>query len=155
MSFAVFSAVVAFVCLSDALSKYLIRLHLPLGSEIKLCSIFSLVHIQNTGIAFGLFQERNWIFIGVGLVMTVVIVMLAKKLSKNQPLGLIGLGMILGGAFGNLADRIRLGHVTDFLDFHLGIHHWPAFNVADSAICVGAALVFWQSLQSSQKSHPF
>ena len=150
MSLLIFFAIIAVVCVMDGLSKYLVRLRLPLGSEARIFSTLSLVHIQNTGIAFGLFQERNLFFIGVGLVMTVVIVLIAVTVAKRQPLGLIGLGMILGGAFGNLADRVRLGHVTDFLDFHVGIHHWPAFNIADSAICVGAVLLFLQSVHSSK-----
>jgi signal peptidase II len=131
----------------DFISKGIVRSHLPLGADVKIFSFFSLTHIQNTGIAFGLFPEKNSVFAVISLMLVALIGIIAWKSMRRQVFGLVSLALILGGAFGNLADRIRFGHVTDFLDFYVGAHHWPAFNVADSAICVGAFFLFFQSLK--------
>lgn len=149
--FAIFSGVLAF----DILTKVLVRAKLPLGSEIIVAPFFSLVHIKNTGIAFGLFQERNIFFIGLGVVLTILMMVLALKLRTKDKFAALVLAGILGGAVGNLIDRVIFGEVTDFLDFYWRVHHWPAFNIADAAICVGAGLLVWQSFrQGKNVSNP-
>lgn len=117
---------------------------------IPLTGFFNLVHVHNTGAAFSLFADQpgwqRWFFLGIASVASVVIIHLLRK-TDNHPLFAVALALILGGAIGNVVDRVLYGHVIDFLDFYLGAWHFPAFNVADSAITVGAALLIWDSFR--------
>ncbi|MDO9227604.1 MAG: signal peptidase II [Pseudomonadota bacterium] len=117
---------------------------------IPLTSFFNLVHVHNSGAAFSLFADQpgwqRWFFLAIASVASVVIIHLLRK-TDNRPLFAIALALILGGAIGNVIDRVLYGHVIDFLDFYLGAWHFPAFNVADSAITVGAALLIWDSFR--------
>ncbi len=124
-----------------ALSRYLYE-----GQILEVMpGFFSLVYFKNPGAAFGIFTDggitRTLFLVAVQAVALVVIGFLLKQ--SRDPAASFALSMIAGGAIGNLIDRIRLGSVVDFLDFHLGGFHWPAFNVADSAITVGVALTIW------------
>jgi signal peptidase II len=138
--------VIGGVLLADQLSKIVVRSTMSLGSEIAVLPFFSLTHVDNTGIAFGMFQERNVFFIALGLTVTGLLVAYAVRLLASDRPSASALGVILGGAIGNLIDRVTFGRVTDFLDFYVGTHHWPVFNVADAAICVGAGYVALRSL---------
>ncbi len=129
----------------------LVRSRLPLGSEMNLLPFFSLTHVENTGIAFGLFQGQNTLFIVSGIFLSGVLIWMAYQARKEDPLLPLVFGLVLSGAWGNLTDRIWYGRVTDFLDFYIGNHHWPAFNVADSAICVGAVLLLIQNFRHPTK----
>lgn len=131
----------------DVLTKVFVRTHLLIGQEIHVLPFFSLTHVTNTGVAFGMFQGRNGFFAVVGVVFSVAMVVAALRSKKDDQFLKSMLGLILGGAWGNLTDRIVYGRVTDFLDFYWGVHHWPAFNVADSAICVAAALMIWENFR--------
>jgi len=119
---------------------------------IPLTGFFNLVHVHNTGAAFSLFADQpgwqRFFFLGIAVVATVVILYLLQK-TAGRPRFSIALALILGGALGNVIDRIVYGHVIDFLDFYLGTWHWPAFNVADSAITLGAALLIWDSFSTA------
>jgi signal peptidase II len=126
----------------DWFTKVLIRARLPIGDEIPLLPFFSIVHVTNTGIAFGMFQNNNRAFALIGLVVAAVLAFYGAKLYREDRVSGLLMAAIVGGAVGNLFDRFVHGRVTDFLDFYLRAHHWPAFNVADSAICVGAACLF-------------
>ena len=129
----------------DVGTKILVRASLPMGTEVHLLPFFSLTHVENTGIAFGLFPGRNAILIGLGiLIMTVMTFSAIRLLRQDRFIGLV-LAAVLGGALGNIADRVFNGAVTDFLDFYWGAYHWPSFNVADSAICVGMVLLIGRS----------
>lgn len=141
-----FFSFMAGVLILDQATKILVRTGMPLGMEIPVLPFFSITYVDNTGIAFGLFQQRNLIFIAVGLVVSAFLIYYAIKLLPTDRASALAMGAILGGAAGNLVDRIVYGHVTDFLDFYAGPHHWPVFNVADSAICVGAIFVGLRSL---------
>jgi signal peptidase II len=143
------------VYLLDVATKILIRTHLPLGGEVSVLPFFSLVHVTNTGVAFGLFQGRNYFVAVAGLVFSAFMVGAALRYRREDPFLTAVLGLILAGAWGNLTDRIVFGRVTDFLDFFWGVHHWPAFNVADSAICVGAALLIYDNLKSPPMGEKF
>jgi signal peptidase II len=104
---------------------------------------FNLVLVQNRGVAFGILGNSSsalafYLLLGATLVAIVVVFLFFYWARKDQKWLTIGLALILGGAVGNLIDRIRLGYVIDFLDFHLKGYHWPAFNIADSAVTVGA-----------------
>ena len=136
---------------ADVLTKVIIRSRMPVGTEIKLLPFFSLTHVENTGIAFGLFPNRNVVFLVIGLIMTVALVWVALKNLKETPSVSYVFALVLGGAWGNLTDRACYGRVTDFLDFYWGVHHWPAFNVADAAICVGAFLLVLNNFHSLKR----
>jgi len=136
------------VVLFDQLSKYYM-LHDVLHNTmiIYVTPFFNLVRAWNTGVSFSMFNNYGnvgaWIL--SGLAMLIVIFLLCWLKSEKSVWAKYALGMIIGGAVGNVIDRIRLGAVFDFLDFHVGESHWPAFNVADSFICVGAAILIIQS----------
>lgn len=138
------------VIVLDQLSKYWIVGAFQFGDGIALTSFFNLVHAHNTGAAFSfLASESGWqrfFFIGIAAAASLLIVYLLRKHAEERWFCL-ALSLVLGGALGNLIDRVRLSYVVDFLDFYYGAWHFPAFNVADSAITVGAALLILDSLR--------
>jgi signal peptidase II len=121
-------------------------------TQIEITSFFSLVYVNNNGISFGMFNEaknaREIFAFLQGSIATILIIWLWRI--KNKHLA-IALGLIIGGAFGNVIDRIQNGGVTDFLDFHITSYHWPAFNVADSAIFIGVAMVLFDEFFLKKK----
>ena len=133
----------------DQLTKWWISATLDYQEAIPVLPFFSLVRVHNTGAAFSFLADaggwQRWFFIAVGVVATVIIVRLLKRHAREPRLA-FSLALVLGGALGNVIDRAVLGHVVDFLHFHYQGFSWPAFNVADSAISVGAALLIWDSL---------
>ena len=130
----------------DQFTKWLITRYLPFYSEKKIIPGFlNLIHIHNPGGAFGVFAKnqgtlQSMAFIGIAVAAMGLILYLYKKVPIQYPVLSIGLALIFGGAFGNMIDRLRIGHVIDFIDFYAGSLHWPAFNVADSAITVGMGI---------------
>jgi signal peptidase II len=147
----------------DQITKLLVVRGLTLGDQVPVIEgFFNLVLVYNRGAAFGLFSnlsvEFAWVFfiITTSLVLAVV-TFLWWRLPEDKTLAAVGYSMIFAGAVGNLIDRVRLGEVIDFLDFHLGRYHWPAFNVADSLVCLGAGFLLWfifQEEKSQDVSHP-
>ena len=137
----------------DLYSKHLIQQHFVFGDLHSVTSFFDLVRYHNEGSAFGFLNDaggwQKWFFNGISIVASVVIIYLLKK-HTNEKLFCAGLALVLGGAVGNLYDRISLGYVVDFLNFHLSNHYWPAFNVADSAICVGVGLLLLDSFKANK-----
>lgn len=137
----------AVVLALDVLTKALVQSSMALYTRIEVVpGFFSLVHVLNKGAAFGILSDENigWqraFFIVTALVAVGVIVYLIHTGHARDRFGAWGLGLVLGGALGNLADRVRIGYVVDFLDFHLGGWHWPAFNVADIGITCGVGLL--------------
>jgi len=117
----------------------------PYASVPVIGGFFAITNVRNPGAAFSLFsssgQGKTVFFIAVSVVALGVILFLVRKAEKTARLEPAALGLVFGGAAGNLVDRIRYGEVVDFLDFYLGNHHWPAFNVADAAIVVGVILL--------------
>lgn len=142
--------VAALVIALDQLSKYIIMQVFVWGGQLKITGFFDLVRAHNTGAAFSLFASQpGWqrgLFIGIASIASIVILYLLRK-ETGSALSKLALSLILGGALGNLVDRLIHGYVVDFLSFHLGTHYWPAFNVADSAITIGAILLIWDSLK--------
>ena len=131
----------------DQLTKWATLAYIPLHHEIPIIpGFFNLVHVTNTGSAFGLM--RGWFNFHVvfGTIMAVVMFVLLFRKSTDQ-LTRFASALILSGIFGNITDRIIHGHVIDFLDFYIGRHHWPAFNIADSAIVIAVALFLWASFK--------
>jgi signal peptidase II len=135
------------VIVLDRMSKWLVAGSINLHDSISvLPGFFRLTHVQNSGAAFGLFAESSseWkvaILILFSILALAVVSALLWKNSHSMTTTGVGLALILGGAVGNLWDRLLTGHVVDFFDFYLGSYHWPAFNVADSAIVIGALLL--------------
>ena len=122
----------------DQLTKYFIKTHIGLFDVLRVTSFFNIVYVLNTGSAFGLFKGLgNSFFIIIALLALTLITVLIIKDGRNR----FAFALILGGAAGNLTDRIIFGHVIDFLDFYAGGHHWPAFNIADSALTFGISLL--------------
>ena len=123
---------------ADQLTKQVVARTLPLGDETHIAGPFSIHHVQNSGIAFGLFSQATEIVIVLtGLAVAWMLVFFARS-GKRHSILPVALGFVLGGSVSNLVDRVRLGHVTDFLD----LRWWPAFNLADTFIVVGVAILF-------------
>jgi signal peptidase II len=142
-----FFFIAAAVLLLDRLAKWAVASNIPLHDSVTVIpGCFHLTHVENTGAAFGLFAESTaqWkigALVSFSVIALMVVSALLWKHSHALSTTTIGLSLILGGATGNLWDRMMTGHVVDFFDFYVGSYHWPAFNVADSAIVIGAILL--------------
>ena len=138
-------AVSVLVLALDQATKLYIDHSMPLHSSITVVNgFFNITYLRNQGAAFGILADSSFrlpFFILVSAVAVCVIVVVIKRLREDQRLAAVSLSLIFSGALGNLIDRVRLGEVIDFLDVHWYDHHWPAFNIADSAICIGVALL--------------
>ena len=127
-----------FVFLVDRITKLWVVKSLAGRGPVEVTPFFNLVYVGNTGGAFGVAQHRgSSLFIVVSLFAVLVVLALLRKVREDSFIAPLSLGAILGGGVGNLLDRLIYGYVVDFLDFHIGGLHWPAFNLADSAIVVG------------------
>jgi signal peptidase II len=128
--------------LADQFTKTLILGYYQLGDSTRVLSFFNVVRVHNSGAAFSFLSNaggwQRWLFTGIGIVATIFIVWMLRS-HAGQRLFAFALSCILGGAVGNVVDRVLHGYVVDFLDFHYAGMHFPAFNVADSAITIGAA----------------
>ena len=113
---------------------------------------FNLTHVYNTGAAFGMLHDSNLFFMVLSTVVLIGLIVMRRHFAGK----LMGTGWVLlvAGIIGNVADRVRIGHVVDFLDFQFGSYHWPSFNVADSCICIAAGLFLLSSFQSPSSSAP-
>jgi len=144
------------VLLLDQWTKSMVVQKLPLYQRVDVIQgFFNLTHVRNTGGAFGIFGGEKGglgsiLFVAVSLIAIGAIIVLFLKIKVNEKTLAISFSLILGGAVGNLIDRLRYGEVVDFLDFHLSTYHWPAFNVADSAICVGIGLMALELLKGDR-----
>ncbi len=147
------------VILLDQASKVLMtRLLAPRGSVEIIPGLFSLTYVRNTGAVFGLFRDladpwRGLLLTLIPLLAVGVILALAWRTPAGRRRPLMALALVLGGAVGNLVDRLRLGYVVDFLDAYLGTAHWPAFNLADSAICIGVCLLLLDMARQPAGDH--
>ena len=122
-------------------------------NPVPIFPCFNLYLTFNRGVSFSMFSAQSalgvWALIGLTIAISILVIYFIQK--EKESLARIGLAMVLGGAIGNLLDRFRLGSVVDFLDFYLGTYHWPAFNIADSAICIGAALILFQYMRKGNQ----
>ena len=125
------------------------------GQHASITPFFNLVLTYNRGMSFGLFNQGAGLnALLFSLVAAIIVAVLAYWLSRvESPLLAVAIGLVIGGAIGNVIDRIRLGAVVDFLDFYIGSWHWPAFNVADSAICIGVAAMLLDGLLLHREAH--
>lgn len=137
----------ALVFLLDQFTKYLVIQLLPFRSSFPAEGFFRFTHTHNTGSAFGIFQGQNTPLIFISFVGIIILVLIYRSQPRPSNWLRLSLGLQLGGAFGNLVDRLRLGHVTDFIDIGL----WPVFNLADASIVTGLVLLAWVFLWPARK----
>ena len=147
----VFGCVVLLVILADQLSKTWVRASLARGQSLFDTGFFQVVHVHNTGAAFGIFKDHALTLTIVAIVGVVVILLLVFVLHSrwsffDSMLVRSAIGLVLGGTVGNLIDRLRLGHVTDFIDFKV----WPAFNIADAAVTIGVIIIAYRIICLAQ-----
>ncbi|MGY6277454.1 signal peptidase II [Methylomonas sp. MgM2] len=143
------------VLILDQASKLAIDASMQLYESIPVMPYFNLTYAHNTGAAFSFLAQaggwQRWLFAGLAIVMSGIIAVWLMRLEKHETLMAIALSMILGGAIGNLIDRVAYGYVIDFLDVYYKHWHWPAFNIADSAICIGVGLILLESFGVGRK----
>ncbi|BFT29714.1 signal peptidase II [Alteromonas sp. D210916BOD_24] len=146
---------VAFIL--DQLSKYTVMDSMALYQSIQVLPFFNLTYVHNYGAAFSFLDSaggwQRWFFTGIAIAVSSVILWWLKQSPRSQKMLPIAFSFILGGALGNVYDRLVHGYVIDFLDFYVNNYHWPAFNIADSAIFIGAALLILDMINSSDKSN--
>jgi signal peptidase II len=145
----------ALIILMDQLTKHWVSSAFSYGETLELLPFLNLTLVHNMGAAFSFLSEaggwQRWFFTLIGVAVTVVIVVWLSRLSDRQGLLALALSLVLGGAIGNLWDRVLLGYVVDFVDLYYRHYHWPAFNVADAAITLGALLLILESLLASKE----
>lgn len=151
-----FGTIAALGLILDQASKLYIDRTMSLYQSIPVIDgFFNLFYIRNRGAAFSFLSNATWrlpFFIAVSLIASIVILVAFGRLRDDQKLAQASLAMIFAGAVGNLVDRLRLGEVIDFLDVYWKSNHWPAFNVADSFICVGVALLALDMLLEERRN---
>ncbi len=151
-------AIAAGVFALDRASKWLIETRFsPFDTRHVIPGFFDLVRSQNPGVAFGIFSEstlhyRTALLAGLSLIAVAVLAWMLWRIQKMERKVAIGLALIFGGALGNVFDRVCFGTVTDFLDFYIGTAHWYTFNLADTAICIGAGLLLLDMLRPSPRT---
>jgi len=140
--------------MADQFTKLLIMGYYQLGDSTAVTSFFNIVRVHNSGAAFSFLAGaggwQRWFFIILAVVASAFITVWLRKLDPRQRREAMAWSLVLGGALGNLIDRILYGYVIDFLDVYYGDWHWPAFNVADSAITVGVVLLLLDSFKSNR-----
>jgi signal peptidase II len=144
--------ITSLVIVFDQVSKWLMVSRLSLYETIIVMPYFNLTMAHNEGAAFSFLAQaggwQRWFFIWLAVIISVVLLVWLAKLKPTEKLEAISLSLILGGALGNVIDRISYGYVIDFIDLYIGHNHWPVFNIADSAICIGAILLVADSFKS-------
>jgi signal peptidase II len=148
------------VFIFDQITKAYVSRTLPKFQSVEVIeNFFHITHVRNTGAAFGLLAGpvhplRTTLFIVISGIAIGTILLIYRKIEENDTLHALAFSLLLGGAAGNLVDRVWMGHVIDFLDLHWYDHHWPAFNFADSAICGGIGLILLNMVMGARRS-PF
>ncbi|MFT7235085.1 MAG: signal peptidase II [Methylophagaceae bacterium] len=140
----------------DQGTKWAMVSWLSLYETVAVIPYFNLTMTHNYGAAFSFLADaggwQRWFFIGLASLISIILIVWLAKLKSHAKLEAISLSLILGGAIGNVLDRVVHGYVIDFLDVYIGTHHWPAFNIADSAIFIGAGLLILDSFKSTPES---
>ncbi|MFM2483179.1 signal peptidase II [Celerinatantimonas sp. YJH-8] len=146
----------AIMLIVDQLTKIWVAGSFTLYQSRPVTSFFNLVYVHNYGAAFSFLSRQGgwqrWLFSLLAVAVSLFLIGLLKRMRRSQPFTAAGYALIISGALGNVIDRFVHGYVIDFLDFYWDHYHWPAFNIADSCICVGAALLIWDSLTQPSKS---
>jgi signal peptidase II len=142
----------------DRLTKWMIETQFSTyDTKAVIPGFFNIVRSQNPGVAFGIFaenasQSRTPILIGLSIVAVLLLAIMLWRIDRLDTPSAMGLALIFGGAMGNVFDRVRVGSVTDFLDFYAGTYHWYTFNIADASICTGAGLLILSMFRSRHHS---
>lgn len=140
----------------DQITKALASAHLVLHEPVPVVPLFNLTLMHNSGAAFSFLAQaggwQRWFFVAVAIAVSVALAWWLRQLQRNQLWLAVALALVLGGALGNVWDRVTLGYVVDFVDVYYGDWHWPAFNVADSAISVGAIMLLVDAFHGEHKS---
>lgn len=148
----------ALALILDQVSKITVDNSMQLYESIRIMPCFNLTYVHNLGAAFSFLSEaggwQRWFFAVLAIVISGVLAVWLSKLQKSETLLAVALALVLGGALGNLIDRLLYGYVIDFLDVYYQTWHWPAFNIADSAITVGVGLMLLESMGFGKKSSP-
>ncbi len=143
----------ALIIILDQFTKYLAVYYLSFGQPVRLLPFFNLMLNFNKGAAFSfLGAESGWqvyFFAGISLIVAIFLIVWLGRIKRSDRLLAAGIGLIIGGALGNFIDRVRLGYVIDFFDFHVKNWHYATFNLADSAICIGAVLLILRMMRRS------
>ena len=139
------------IIIADQLTKFLIKHHLHYATGYRVTPFFNLLHARNYGAAFSLMDDpggsQRWLLSLISLVLSMVLIIWLLTLQAQQRWRAASLTLIIGGALANFCGRFAVGYVIDFLDFHIGQYHWPAFNLADTAICIGVIMLFVELVQ--------
>ncbi|MCO6546743.1 MAG: signal peptidase II [Gilliamella sp.] len=143
-------AIIVFII--DIASKFWILNNFSLFESVNLLPFFSITYVRNTGAAFSIFEGQRMMLAAIALIISAVIVRMLYRNTRQQKLENLSLSMILGGALGNLFDRLYHGFVIDFLDVNFGDWHYPTFNIADCAICVGIGLFIFSNYKKPKKT---
>ena len=140
----------------DQVSKLVVSGSMQLYQSIKIMPYFNLTYVHNTGAAFSFLSDaggwQRWFFAGLAVIISSVMVVWLAKLKQHETLLAVALSLVLGGAIGNLIDRLAYGYVIDFLDVYYQSWHWPAFNIADSLIVVGIGVLVFDGMFLSHKT---
>lgn len=133
------------VLIIDQITKYFVSRNFYLGESVQVIpNVFHWTYILNPGAAFGMLDGSRWFFVGIAVLVSVGVWFFRKELQQEPAMVQNGTALFVGGAIGNLIDRIFIGQVIDFFDFRI----WPIFNVADIAICVGVGLIIWNIIMT-------
>ena len=148
-------AIAGLIVVADQVTKYAVVQYFAVNNTVVVTSFLNLLLVYNPGAAFSFLSDaagwQRWFFVAIALIASAWIVILLRQY-PNQRLFALALSLVLAGAIGNVIDRILFGAVVDFLDFHAYGWHWPAFNVADSAITCGALLLIWDAFRRGKSS---
>ena len=146
----------ALIIFADRVTKQWVSGHIREGDAITVIPrVFRITHVENPGAAFSLFTDSphpevtRWVLIGFSLLAAIVVAIVLARIGRRFSLTALSMALVLGGAIGNVWDRLRDGTVVDFLEVHIVHYHWPDFNIADSAIVIGGILLLLDSLRSS------
>lgn len=146
------------VVVIDRATKVMAESWLVAGDPVAVAPLFNFSLAYNTGAAFSFLSSaggwQRWLFSIIAVVFSAILIVWLHRLERRQRTLAVALTLVLGGALGNLWDRIVYGHVVDFLDVYVGRYHWPAFNIADSAITVGAILLLWDTWRGEHHKRP-
>ena len=144
-----------FVLIADQFTKHAITQNFLYGESSNIFPGLSFTLVHNTGAAFSFLSDaggwQRWLLLIISLVISIVLMVWLYRLKASQFFLSTSLALILGGALGNLYDRIFLGYIVDFIDFYYGLYHWPAFNIADASITLGAIFLIFESLLAPKK----
>jgi signal peptidase II len=148
--------IAAFIAVLDQFTKRLVLQYVHEALPVTVIpDFFQIVKWRNTGAAWGMFRGYNWVLAIISVLTIVGLYLFRHSFGIKKPVAGVALGLIVGGIIGNFVDRVQYQGVVDFLDFYIGARHWPAFNVADSAICIGVVLyiiVSWRTDLADQPS---